>query len=203
MIQLYNTDSIKFLNEYPENSIDLIYTDPPYLKKYLYLYEDMAKCANRVLRPGGSFITIVPQYAFYYPEILAINNHLKYRWCSCMWQEKGNHPRMAMGIEVMWKPVMWFVKTAYKTGRGFVRDGFINDQGSKKLHKWQQSVSWAEYLLKFIRPGDVVCDPFLGSGTTAEVCGLNNIEFIGIESDKESFDNCVKRLRDLNIQIVL
>lgn len=35
------------------NSVDLIFTDPPYEKKSLHLYGDLAQCAARWLKPGG------------------------------------------------------------------------------------------------------------------------------------------------------
>ena len=38
----------------PDNSIDLIFTDPPYNEASLSLYGDLAKLADRVLKPGGS-----------------------------------------------------------------------------------------------------------------------------------------------------
>ena len=39
-----------------DNTIDVIFTDPPYEKKYLQLYGDLAKLAQRVLKPGGSLV---------------------------------------------------------------------------------------------------------------------------------------------------
>ena len=43
----------------PDNSIDLIFTDPPYGEQYLYLYEDLAQLAIRVLKPGGTLVFFV------------------------------------------------------------------------------------------------------------------------------------------------
>ena len=45
--------------EIEDNSIDLIFTDPPYSEQYLYLYEDLARLAVRVLKPGGSLIFLL------------------------------------------------------------------------------------------------------------------------------------------------
>ena len=45
--------------EIPDNSIDLIFTDPPYGKEYLPLYQELAKLAVRVLKPGGSLVFFV------------------------------------------------------------------------------------------------------------------------------------------------
>jgi DNA modification methylase len=43
--------------------------------------------------------------------------------------------------------------------------------------------------------GDIVLDPFMGSGTTAEACQNNNRDYIGFEIDKEYFDKSIQRLQ--------
>ena len=55
--KLFCNDFTKIDSEtIPDNSIDLIFTDPPYGEQYLYLYEDLARLAVRVLKPGGSLV---------------------------------------------------------------------------------------------------------------------------------------------------
>jgi len=49
----------------------------------------------------------------------------------------------------------------------------------------------------FSRPGDLVCDPYLGSGTSALAAALENRAFIGSERVPEYFDLARKRLRKL------
>ena len=49
----------------PDNSVDLIFTDPPYNEASLSLYADLARLADRVLRPGGSLVTYVGHYAIF------------------------------------------------------------------------------------------------------------------------------------------
>jgi hypothetical protein len=45
-----------------DNSIDLIFTDPPYEKKHLTIYDDLAKFAARTLVEGGSIVAYLRQY---------------------------------------------------------------------------------------------------------------------------------------------
>jgi predicted methyltransferase len=45
--------------EIEDNSIDLIFTDPPYGKEYLSLYQELARLASRVLKRGGCLVTYV------------------------------------------------------------------------------------------------------------------------------------------------
>ncbi len=62
----------------------------------------------------------------------------------------------------------------------------------------------AKLVLASTNKGDLVCDPFLGSGTTAVVCKKLNRDFVGIEKDKEYCLGAQKRLnqatKDSSIQ---
>ena len=51
----------------------------------------------------------------------------------------------------------------------------------------EQVVSWSN-------PGDLVLDPFMGSGTTAVACIKEKRHFIGFELNKEYFDKACKRI---------
>lgn len=57
-----------------------------------------------------------------------------------------------------------------------------------------------EFVEKMIRnstkPGDVVLDCFMGSGTTGVACVKNNRDFYGIEINKEWFDIAQKRISE-------
>jgi site-specific DNA-methyltransferase (adenine-specific) len=50
-------------------------------------------------------------------------------------------------------------------------------------------------LRDYTLPGDLVCDPFSGSGTTARACQIEGRRFIGAEMDPETFALAVDRLR--------
>lgn len=195
MLKLYKDDCLEILQDFPANSIDAIITDPPYSKKFLYLYKALAIVGKRILKRGGSFISIAPHYAL--PTILeAVGEHLKYRWTLCMWQAAGPHPRMAMGIEILWKPVIWWVKGAWPQGRGFVADGFECPRPEKGLHRWQQNLSWAQYCMRFVSEGGLVLDPLMGTGTVGIACLDTGRSFIGIELSDEIYAKAEIRLEE-------
>jgi site-specific DNA-methyltransferase (adenine-specific) len=52
-------------------------------------------------------------------------------------------------------------------------------------------------------PGDLICDPFAGSGTTGLAALRNGRHFIGWERDPDFFDVAVKRLRSTREQMQL
>lgn len=186
-------DGPAMLRTLPDHCLDAVITDPPYPRQYLPLYSEIAAELPRVLKRGGSFLAIVPHYSL--PNVLArVGEHLKYRWTICMWQGGGDHPRLSMGIEVVWKPIVWWVNGTWPMGRGFIRDGFVNAQPEKAHHKWEQSLSWAKYCLRFVPKDGVIADPLMGSGTIGVACVENGFRFIGIERDSAPVATARRRL---------
>jgi len=55
----------------------------------------------------------------------------------------------------------------------------------------------ADHIITWSNPGDVIFDPFLGSGTTAKMAVLNNRHYIGFELSSEYFDIACQRLDDV------
>ena len=50
-----------------------------------------------------------------------------------------------------------------------------------------------------ILPDDyMICDPFMGSGTTGVACRKQNRSFIGIEIDKQYFEIAKQRIEGVN-----
>ncbi len=67
---------------------------------------------------------------------------------------------------------------------------------SKNSHISVKPIKLMSYLIKLgSRKGDVILDPFIGSGTTAIACVLTDRKYIGVEMDKEYYEIAVKRLR--------
>jgi len=51
-----------------------------------------------------------------------------------------------------------------------------------------------DHIISWSNEGDIVLDPFLGSGTTGVACKNLNRRFIGIEKDKQYFNLAKKRI---------
>ena len=51
-----------------------------------------------------------------------------------------------------------------------------------------------DHIISWSNEGDVVLDPFMGSGTTGKMAVLNNRHFIGIELDESYFDIAKQRI---------
>lgn len=65
----------------------------------------------------------------------------------------------------------------------------------RTVHPTQKPVQLISTLIQWItNPGDLVLDPFCGSGTTAIACKELNRNYICIEKEKEYFDIACKRV---------
>ena len=77
---------------------------------------------------------------------------------------------------------------------------FTSPKNSEKpfgKHPTQKPIDLLNRIIKAsTNEGDMVLDPFLGSGTTAVSCVLNNRQYIGIEKEKEYFELAKKRIED-------
>ena len=51
-----------------------------------------------------------------------------------------------------------------------------------------------------VKPGDVILDPFMGSGTTGVACMNLGRKFIGIEIEPKYFDIACRRIEDAQRQ---
>ena len=67
-----------------------------------------------------------------------------------------------------------------------------------KIHPTQKPVSiFRKFISRCTQPGDIVWDPFVGSGTAAEACVYEKRKFIGFEKDPKIYEDANKRLRKL------
>lgn len=181
----------------PDGSVDLIFTDPPYDRAAIKLFDGLGKFANRVLRPGGSLVFYLGQIQL--PEAIRIlSTHLRYWWCCSCYHSGPTLLRMnEYGIVNGWKPMLWFVKET----RGD-KETFINDVATgtkeKSHHEWQQSESEALYFIeKLTKPGDLVVDPFCGGGTTPAVCEKVNRKWLAFEIDSANYARSCERIISL------
>jgi DNA modification methylase len=99
---------------------------------------------------------------------------------------------------VCWKPLLWYVKNRFPKERhyGFLKDKLISKAREKDLHEWQQSIDWAMYLMgKVTEPGELVFDPFCGSGTFLEAAERLGRKWIGVDIDETAVQATITRLQ--------
>ena len=97
-------------------------------------------------------------------------------------------------------------KGAQKNGAGT----FVRNEYSRRTNLWRISIGKNketqghpapfpealanDHIISWSNEGDVVLDPFMGSGTTGKLAILNNRNFIGIELNEEYFKIAERRI---------
>jgi len=183
-VKITRGDFREEMEEIPDDSVDLIFTDPPYLEQYIHLYEDLARIAARKLKTGCSILVYLGHS--YLKKVMDLMcKHLRHWWIICLNQRAGDHPRTKR-IFVNWRPMLWFVKEKHR-GKRMVDDMVISKGADKKYHEWQQSMEPAEYYIEYLsEPGELVVDPMCGSGTTCVAALKLGRKTIGIDIDPDS-----------------
>lgn len=236
----------------PDNSVDLIVTDPPYLIGYDYWDKKsiewhnhwLAEC-KRILKPGGTIWSFMAAsskdgkvpIAFEFAKIMEKYFDVDYRnwvvWARQKGRGASKHLKSQredlfyatkLGGEKTWnnlkmlrevvtpyvkdgKPRGWFLdengKRVRFTGLGNVwvySSPQWNHTTEKQLHPAQKPVMMIERLIRLSsNEGDIILDPFIGSGTTAISCKLSNRNYVGFETDKYNYDIAEKRIKEFNI----
>lgn len=191
-LNLIHGDCRHIMEKIDDNSIDLVFTDPPYAHESLHLYTDLGRIAGRLLRPGGSLIFYAPHHSLLEVGSSMMQFGLRQIWTMCV-KHTGHLARIhSLNLRVNWKPLLWLVKGASQPN--IIPDANFNDfinsvPPDKTLHDWAQSLTEAEYVIKNLTvEGQVVLDCFMGAGTTAIAALNNKRQFIGIEIDQEIFE---------------
>ena len=74
--------------------------------------------------------------------------------------------------------------------------------GESEVHPTQKPVGLMERLISASTlKGDIVLDPFMGSGTTCIACERLGRKYIGIEKDKHYYELALKRMEEETAQI--
>jgi 16S rRNA G966 N2-methylase RsmD len=193
---LYLGDFRKIGDKIPDASVDLIFTDPPYDRKAIELYDGLGEFAARVLRPGGSLIAYIGQIQL--PDAVAdLSKHLRYWWtCSCYHSGPTLLRMNEYGIVNGWKPMLWFVNETRGDKTTFVNDVATGTR-EKSHHEWQQSEHEARYFIELLTEKDgFVVDPFCGGGTTPVACIALGRKWAAFEIDEANLARASERISE-------
>lgn len=175
-------------------TVDLIFTDPPYHVDSVECWTELGELAVRALRPGGLLVAYTGQYTM--PEALdrlrAAN--LDYFWCYAVAHDGAFFQMYVTHVQCGWKPLL-----VMRNGPGDPPEwhkDFVADGGREKSdHDWQQSEVEAAYWIRELsKPDHLVCDPFVGGGTSAVVCRDLGRRFVGCDIAPTAVEKAKERL---------
>jgi len=224
--KIYLGDCYDLIKEIPDKSIDLVYTDIPYLF-------DMVS--------GGGFLKTPARKELYKKEFVPISNGIDYKlldefcrvckkiyvyiWCSKeqildignYFREKGCSFNILVWCKTNPTP---FANNTYLPDLEYClvcrEDGTKLNDGMELKSKWYiHKTNVADkkdyghptikplplvkrHILHSTQPNDVVLDAFLGSGTTAVACKELGRQYIGFEINEEYYKIAKDRLNGID-----
>lgn len=196
MRSLINLDCNDGMADLEDGSIDLILTDPPYVKdQWEAAYRTLATQGARILKPSGYLVTYSGH--IHLNQIMKIldDSGLEYYWLIM----QGNHGAKCLvhsrNIIAGFKPIIVYQKPPVKALNRVSLD-VVTGKRSKTYHAWQQDIHEAIHLLRvFAKPGDLVVDPFAGSGTVPLAAKALGLRFIGYEIDPVTHRTACERMQ--------
>lgn len=243
-----NADSIKTMNQMEENSVDVIFADPPY----------NMQLGETLLRPDNSVVSGVNEEWDSFESLAAYDEYTK-QWLAAarrvlkedgsLWVIGSYHNIFRVGYilqnlgfwilnDVIWNKVnpmpnfkgtrftnahetlIWAVKNPkakytfnYEAMKALNDDTQmrstweiplctgkerLKNAAGEKLHPTQKPEALLyRVLLSSTKPGDVVLDPFFGTGTTGAVAKKMGRHYIGIERDAAYVEGAQARLAQI------
>lgn len=192
---IYTGDARELAKAIPDESVDLIHTDPPYAKEYLCLWPHLAKYASRILKPNGSLIALTGQ-AYLLDKLNALAQCLDYHWIGWILHTQ-KQSIYGWRIVCGGKPLAWFSKGTPKIDYGFWWDTRRPSGPDKRLHKWGQPTDYIlPDLLLLTDESSILFDPFCGGGTTPAACVQMNRRYLAFEIDPTTAEIARERVRN-------
>jgi len=192
----------------PEQSVDLIFTDPPYVKDlWENAYAELAMLAARVLKPHGFLITYAPQ-----AHLADIIDLLRYstpkdEGLSFFWIISSLNSGPALKAHkwnaiCLHKPILIFQNGGEVKGARRCFADVVRGLKQKKYHPWQQSVHDVLGIIdRFMAPGEILLDPYAGWGTSLIAANLIGVEWVGIEIDPDRQRIAMERLQQQPVDL--
>ncbi len=192
--QIITGDCVKVMKELPTASIDFIATDPPYLVNYQS--HDGRSIANddtnEWLAPAFAEMYRVLKYDRFLLSFYGWNkvDHFFAAWKAAGFRPVG-HLVWTKDYHSNERFVRYSHESAYLLAKGnpaqpqvVLRDVLDWKYTGDDLHPTQKPVmAFLPVIMAFSRKGDIVLDPFSGSGTTAIATRALDRRYIGIEID--------------------
>ncbi len=180
--QIYTGDARELSKAIPDESVDLIFTDPVYDR--IDDYEWLAETAARVLKPDRACLVFCG-IGWLGETIQAMRNGgLSYRWQLILSMPYRNGGHIPGGFS-QYINCLWFEK------------GYSNpNRQIPDMRLWRPAIGpfeWAKnpdfvayYMAQFSNENDIIWDMFTGLGTVPAVCKMLNRRYLAFEIDPDT-----------------
>lgn len=217
--KIYNRNCIDAMRELPNECIDEVVSDPPYLIGYKTNRRKEEHRFGEVILNDDNPKLI----SDFFDEIYRLlkNNTGAYVFCSTktltVFLEEAKRVGFVVKNIIVWNKGNWtsgdlegqfgqqwepllLLNKGRKTINGH-RYGDVWEckrvVGDTQIHQNQKPLSLIERCIEtHSKEGDLILDPFMGSATTAIASIRNHRNFIGYELDKGYFEKAQKRIKE-------
>ena len=219
--QLVNLDCMKALKEYPDNHFDLAIVDPPYFsgpeKRGFYGQKVSPIGVQRFYEKSEEWKVPGPEH---FKELERVSKHQIIFGCNyfqwnfppgrIVW-DKCNEKNSFSDCEIASCSLHDSVRLFRYMWSGMMQGKSISEghiqQGNKKLnekriHPTQKPVALYKWLLqKYAKPGDLIIDTHVGSGSSLIACYELGFDYVGFEIDKHYYELAQERIKEAKAQL--
>jgi len=203
--KILNRDCLEYMRELPNNYFDLIITDPPYgIKRNKITMGVGAGVARNIDYGDYDWDDDIPSQEIFQEMLRVSKNqiifggnymteYLPSSSCWIVW-DKDNVGNDFADCELAWTSFNKAVRKFKWKWNGMLQERM--EWKEKRLHPTQKPVPLGRWILdKFAQDGDLIFDPFAGSGSFLVACQEKGFQFIGCEINKKYCDIINERLK--------
>ncbi len=129
--------------------------------------------------------------------IFGMNYFIKYlnnTSCVIVW-DKDNGDNDFADCELAWTSFKTAVRKFRYRWHGMLQEDMKHRE--KRVHPTQKPVGlFNQILSRYAERGQIIFDPFMGSGTTAIACRQLGMNFIGVEREEKYYNLILENLKD-------
>lgn len=210
--RIYNEDCLEGMKSFPEKSVNITLTDIPYGvvnresnglrnldKENADVFNiDMDELLSEIYRvTEGQIIIFCAKEQF--SEIYKFFANKKGTTRSIAWQKTNPSPMNGQYVYLSGvEHAVWFKPRGRKIFNAHCKNTvFTYSNGSRKIHPTQKNVDlFKELIADNSNEGEIVFDPFMGSGTTAIAAIDTGRDYIGFELDEEYYKLSEQRISE-------
>lgn len=198
-------DCIEYMKGMSDNSVDLTLTDPPYNAKNIgpnartYSLGQMQlpeKEYKKFCKDWFKEVKRISKTIVFTPGIANTHNYPQPFWQIC-WHKPASVSFNRMGGYNAWEPIFIYGKPKARIGQDYKLSNTMNlTPGLHKEHPCPKPLPlWTWLVQNFSSEGDLVFDPFIGSGTTALASKNLKRKYFGIDINPDYIEITNQRLR--------
>ena len=190
---IYTGDAKLLSKAIPDESVDLIFTDPVY--QNIDDYRWLGEMAARVLKPKGSLLCYQGSRFLDSTFQAFVSTGLEYRWLFVIDTPGEVASLFYQRLNPTYVPLLWLDRDRASIPACWIRDS-IPRQHRNRFHKWSKGIQDTRYyLVAFCAQGDVTLDPFTGGGTVPAVCKMLGRRYLAFEIDPDVAETARERVR--------